>query len=132
MQLDHVGIATSNGEHLASVFGTILDAPVVHTEESAEINFHFLDVDAGYLELLEPKDAASDIGEFIESQGEGVHHLGFETQDLDTALADVRDAGIELIDDEPRPGAWGHRIAFLDPASTGGVLIELFDYPDDT
>lgn len=128
MKLDHVGIATTQGERLASVFSTILDAPVVHEEESPDISFRFLDVEAGYLELLEPKDPSSDIGEYIADQGEGVHHLGFETRDLNSALDTVQAAGVDLIDEEPRPGAWEHRIAFLDPASTGGVLIELFDY----
>lgn len=131
MQLDHVGIATTQGERLASVLTEILDAPVVHEEESSDISFRFLDVEAGYLELLEPKNPASDIGEYIADQGEGVHHLGFEALDLDAALDAVQAAGVDLLDDEPRPGAWGHRIAFLDPASTGSVLIELFDYGND-
>ncbi len=132
MELDHVGIATTQADDLAARFGEILDATVAHEEQPDDIHFIFLDVGGQYLELLEPLDETSDIGQYISAAGEGIHHLGFETDDLRTAMDRARTAGVELVDEEPRPGAWGHEIAFLDPGATGGVLIEFFGYPDDS
>lgn len=131
MELDHVGIATTKADDLAALYGEILEAEIVHEEQPEDIHFIFLDVGSGYLELLEPLAEDSDIGQFIADAGEGVHHLGFETDDLRAAMDTARAAGVELLDADPRPGAWGHEIAFLDPASTGGALIEFFGYPDE-
>lgn len=132
MDLDHVGIATTQADQLAALFGELLDAELVHEEQPADIHFLFLDVGGQYLELLEPLDETSDIGQYIAEAGEGIHHLGFETDDLRSAMDRARNAGVELLDDEPRPGAWGHEIAFLDPGSTGGALIEFFGYPAES
>lgn len=77
------------------------------------------------IELLESTDPSGPIARFITKRGEGIHHLSFQVDDLIAALARCREAGIELIDEEPRPGAEGKRIAFLHPKSTNGVLIEL-------
>jgi methylmalonyl-CoA/ethylmalonyl-CoA epimerase len=79
------------------------------------------------VELLESKDPASPIGKFVAARGPGIHHLCFAVPDLDAALDRCRNAGVRLIDQTPRVGAEGKRIAFIHPSSTGGVLVELTD-----
>ena len=80
------------------------------------------------MELLESADPKSPIGRFVAKRGPGIHHICFSVDDLDGTLERCRAAGVELIDDEPRVGAEGKRIAFLHPRSTGGVLVELSDH----
>lgn len=80
------------------------------------------------VELLEADDPSSPIGKFLAKRGPGIHHICFSVDDLDAALERCRRAGIQLIDEKPRIGAEGKRIAFLNPKSTGGVLVELSDY----
>ena len=128
MQLHHVGIATEDLDALADLYAALLAAPVAHEETFEGTRVAFLESDGSYLELLEP--ASTDAGEdaiaaFLEEYGPGVHHLAFETNDIETTLSYARELGAELVDEEPRPGAWDHEVAFLHPESTGGVLIEL-------
>jgi methylmalonyl-CoA/ethylmalonyl-CoA epimerase len=80
------------------------------------------------VELLEADDPTSPIARYLAKRGPGVHHICFSVDDLDAALERCRKAGIQLIDEEPRIGAEGKRIAFLHPKSTGGVLVELSDH----
>lgn len=127
MRLDHAGIATTDADALADLYCDLLDVEVVH-EEGDGIHFVFLDVGDTYLEFLEPVDEDTDIGQYLAANGPGVHHLGFETEDVPAALDHARSLGVDLIDEEPRDGAWGHDIAFLDPESTGGVLVEFFQH----
>jgi methylmalonyl-CoA/ethylmalonyl-CoA epimerase len=79
------------------------------------------------VELLASADPGSPIGRYLARHGPGIHHLCFRVPDLDAALARCRAAGLTLIDDVPRPGADGHRVAFLHPKATGGILLELSD-----
>lgn len=80
------------------------------------------------VELLEAGDRSSPIGKFVASRGPGIHHICFSVDDLDATMERCRRAGIQLIDEKPRIGAEGKRIAFLHPKSTGGVLVELSDH----
>jgi len=100
--------------------------PVVHDERFDGMTVVFLDLDGSYFELLEPHDGGP-IANYLDSHGPGIHHLAVATDDIEAALSTARECGIELIDTEPRPGAWGHDVAFLHPASTGGVLVEFVD-----
>ena len=130
MQLHHVGIATEDLDALADLYAALLAAPVAHEETVEGTRVAFLESNGSYLELLEPAGVADAeergvIGTFLEEQGPSVHHVAFETNDVETTLSYARELGVELVDEEPRPGAWGHDVAFLHPESTGGVLIEL-------
>lgn len=125
MRVDHIGIATERAEERAELYATLLDGSIAH-RESGDINFVFVEVNGNYFEFLEPVDPESDIGQHISEHGTGFHHVGIEVTDLPAALDHAREAGVDLIDEEPRPGAWGHDIAFLDPDSTGGMLVEFF------
>lgn len=126
MRFDHAGIATRDATAAAERFGTIVDAPVVHeeTSEGTGLRFVFLELENGYFELVEPVTEDSDVGEFLEEEGPGLHHVALRVEDIGSALDRARDAGVRLIHEEPVAGAWGHDIAFLHPESTGGVLLE--------
>ena len=127
MHIDHIGIATEDVAELADLYGTLFDAPVVHEEEFDGLGVAFLEFDDSYFELLEPLEEGT-IARYLDRNGPGIHHVALEAEDVEAALDRVRDAGVECIDEEPRPGAWGHDVAFLHPKSTGGVLVEFVEH----
>jgi methylmalonyl-CoA/ethylmalonyl-CoA epimerase len=124
MNIDHAGIATDDAGALAERYATLFDTPVVHEESFDGMDVVFLDCGDGYFELLEPREDGT-IAQYIDRNGPGIHHLALATDDIEAALDRMDEHGVERIDEEPRPGAWGHEVAFLHPKSTGGVLIEL-------
>ncbi|MFC5135963.1 MULTISPECIES: methylmalonyl-CoA epimerase [Haloferacaceae] len=127
MRFDHAGIATRDAADLAEPFADLLDAPVVHEETFDGMEVVFLELDGGgFLELLEPTEGGA-IADYLDREGPGIHHVAFATDDLPGALDRARDLGVDLVDEEPRPGAWGHEVAFLHPRSTGGVLVEFVE-----
>jgi len=129
MEFDHAGIATDDLEGVADLYGGLFDAPLAHEEEFDGLRVAFLDPGESYLELLEPlPDADGAIPRYLDDHGPGIHHLALRTDDLTAALETAREAGVELVDEEPRPGAWGHDVAFLHPGSTGGVLVEFVEH----
>lgn len=129
MEFDHAGIATEDRDALIDLYDTLFDASVAHEETFGDLRVAFLDLGNGYLELLEPtEDAEGPIPNYLDQRGAGIHHLAVETDDIDDALDAARAAGVELIDEEPRPGAWGHDVAFLHPRATGGILFEFVEH----
>jgi len=128
MRFDHVGVATRDATDLAGLFDGLLDAPVAHEERFDGMDVVFLELDGGgYFELLEPADGGA-IADYLDRSGPGIHHVALATDDLPAALARARDLGVDLVDEEPRPGAWGHEVAFCHPRSTGGVLVEFVEH----
>ncbi|ADQ67428.1 methylmalonyl-CoA epimerase [Halogeometricum borinquense DSM 11551] len=127
MEFDHLGVATADATGLAALFTELFDAPVAHEEEFDGMTVLFLELEDGYFELLEPHEDGA-IGRYLENNGPGIHHVALHTDDIEGALETARGAGVELIDHEPRPGAWGHDVAFLHPKSTGGVLVEFVSH----
>jgi methylmalonyl-CoA/ethylmalonyl-CoA epimerase len=130
MEFDHAGIATADAAEAAALFTDLLGAENVHdeTDENRGMRFVFLDLGNGYLELIEPLGDGGSIATYLESDGPGIHHLAFATDDASAALDRARESGIQTLDDEPRPGAWGHDIAFLHPRDTAGVLVEFVEH----
>ena len=129
MRFDHVGVATRDAAALADLFGTLFDMPVAHRETVDGLDVTFLDLGNGYLELLEPlDDDEGPIPRYLDREGPGIHHVALATPDVAAALSAARDHGVELVDETPRPGAWGHEVAFLHPRSTGGVLVEFVEH----
>jgi len=124
MHFDHAGIATTDADRMAAQYESLLGAPVAHVEEFDGMSVVFLDLGDGYFELLEPLADEGAIASYLDRNGPGIHHLALATDDIEAALATAREEGVELIDEEPRAGAWGHEVAFLHPKSTGGVLLE--------
>jgi methylmalonyl-CoA/ethylmalonyl-CoA epimerase len=129
MELDHAGLATDDLDALAELYDDLLDAPLVHEEEFDGLRVAFLDLGNVYFEVLEPlDDAESAIASYLDRNGPGIHHLALATEDIEAALDAARAAGVDLVDEAPRPGAWGHDVAFLHPGSTGGVLLEFVEH----
>ena len=127
MRLHHAGIATRDADALAELFVALFDAAVVHDELLEGLCVVFVELESGVtLELLEPTGDGP-IADYIDASGPGIHHLAFATDAIDTALDRARDLGIDLVDESPRPGARGHRVAFCHPRSTGGVLVEFVE-----
>lgn len=123
LPLDHVGVAVASIEEAAPLFELITGharSPVEEIE-SQGVNVAFV----GPVELLEPRGPDTPVGRFLERRGSGLHHLAFRTTDIRGQLERLREEGLELVDEEPRPGARGHLVAFLHPRSTAGVLLEL-------
>lgn len=127
MNFDHAGIAIADAEQLASLYSELFEIPVAHEELFDGLRLVFLDLGDGYFELLEPIEEGT-IQRYLDRNGPGIHHLALETSNIDAALTHASELGIDLIDEEPRPGAWNHDVAFLHPNSTGGILIELVQH----
>lgn len=128
MHFDHAGIATDDAAALADLYSDLFDAPVAHEETFDGLRVVFLDLgDGSYFELLEPVEEGT-VSRYLEKNGPGIHHLALATDDIEGALDRCRDHGVDLIDEEPRPGAWGHDVAFLHPKSTGGILVEFVQH----
>ncbi len=121
----HIGIAVRGLGASASFYRDVLGLSEVPLADSDGARIAGFAAGESLVELLEPASDDSPIGKFIAKRGGGLHHVCFAVPDLDAALSRCRELGIRLIDDTPRPGAEGKRIAFLHPSSTSGVLVEL-------
>ncbi|MFP8888707.1 methylmalonyl-CoA epimerase [Natrialbaceae archaeon A-CW2] len=127
MRIDHAGIATDDASATAALYADLFDVEIAHEETFDGMTVVFLAFENGYFELLEPKEGGT-IARYLERNGPGIHHLAIETDDATVALERAREMGIECIDEQPRPGAWGHDVAFLHPRDTGGVLLEFVEH----
>jgi methylmalonyl-CoA/ethylmalonyl-CoA epimerase len=125
--LSHVSIAVRDIRSSLDLFSQLLGAEKGSVErlESQGVLYAFLELPNVRIELIAPLDEDSNLNRFLEKRGEGLHHLSFAVNDLGKVLDDLSSSGVRLIDDKPRTGAEGARVAFLHPDSTGGVLIEL-------
>jgi methylmalonyl-CoA epimerase len=125
--IDHIGIAVTNLQESLSFWEISLGIELHGIEEVAEqrLRTAFLPVGGTEIELLEPTSADSSVARFIEKHGEGLHHIAIRVDDIEATLAELKAKGIQLIDETPRNGAGGARIAFVHPKATHGVLLEL-------
>lgn len=127
-RIDHLGIAVPDLKAAIETYKT-LGFEYHHTEtvDSQKVNTAFFTVGESHVELLEPTESDSVIAKFLDKQGPGIHHVAVEVDDIDAALARYKQAGIRLVNEEPIIGAGGHRVAFVHPKATGGVLLELME-----
>jgi len=125
VRISHIGIAVSSIAEALPFYREILGMPEVELAPTDGARIRGLDAAGALVELLEAVEPDSPIAKFIGKRGPGIHHICFAVPDLDGALERCRAKGVRLIDEAPRVGAEGKRIAFLHPASTGGILIEL-------
>ncbi|MCL1991615.1 MAG: methylmalonyl-CoA epimerase [Spirochaetes bacterium] len=127
LKLDHIGVAVSNMEESLKLYTELLGLELHGTEvvEEQKVKVAFLPVGDTEIELLESTSPDGPVAKFIESRGQGVQHLAFNVENIEEALAKMKEQGVRLIDEVPRYGAGGAKIAFLHPKATGGVLIEL-------
>ena len=133
MKIDHIGIATRGIEDAMTFYRDALGLDVTDPEEVAEqkVRIAMLSIGESRIELLEATSADSPISKFLEKRGPGIHHIAVRVDDIRVALANLREKGARLIDEEPRTGAGGCLVAFVHPSSTGGVLLELVQNPTD-
>lgn len=130
-KIDHVGIATADIDETGTWFDRVLGLPrdEVDVVESQRVRVGFHPCSDVRFELLEATHEESTIRRHLQKRGPGVHHVAFEVDDIDAELKRLRSLGVRLIDESPRPGAHGTRIAFLHPKSTHGMLTELVERP---
>jgi len=127
LQIDHVGIAAKSIDQVAPFWSVILGLPMTgrETVEEQKATTAFLPVGESELEILESTGPEGAIAKFIESRGEGIQHIALRVDNIEEALKELKEKGIRLIDEKPRRGAGGAKIAFIHPKSTNGVLLEL-------
>ncbi len=125
--IDHIGIAVKSIEGGGKFFTDILGLKLqkLETVEEQKVKTGFFPITGSELELLESTEPDGPVARFIEARGEGVQHIAFRVEDIDDALKELKEKGVRLIDQEPRKGAGGARIAFIHPKETHGVLVEL-------
>lgn len=126
-KIDHIGIAVANLDETLKFYEEVLGIKCIGTEvvEEQKVKTAFLPIGDTEIELLESTDKEGPIAKFIEKRGEGIQHIAYRVENIEKALEEVKSKGIRLIDEKPRKGAGGAKIAFLHPKSTFGVLIEL-------
>lgn len=128
--LDHIAIAVRNIEETVAIYGPVLGMKFESTKvvEQQKVRISILKAGDTKIELLEPLSDESAVAKFLQSRGEGLHHIALEVSNIDDHLRDLKDKGIALIDEKPRPGAEARKIAFIHPKSTKNVLIELVEH----
>ena len=128
-RIDHIGVAVEDLDEAIALYGERFGMPLQHREtvEEQGVEAVLLGVGDNHVELLLPLGPDTAVGKFLERSGPGLHHVAYGTDDIDSALDAVRGAGLRLIDERPRTGIRGSRVAFLHPKSTGGVLTELVE-----
>ena len=126
-RIDHIGVAVEDLDGAVELYRERLGMVEQHREtvEEQGVDAVLLEIGEGHVELLAPLGPDTAVGRFLQKNGPGMHHVAYATDDIESALAQVRDAGLRLIDEEPRRGIRDSRVAFLHPKSTGGVLTEL-------
>lgn len=126
-KVDHIGIAVKSLEAVLPFYTEVLGIPLLRVEEveSQKVKVAFMQAGETKLELLEPMSPESTIAKFIEKRGEGIHHVALGVESIEKRIAELKEKGIRMIDDSPRPGAGGANIAFMHPKSASGVLFEL-------
>jgi methylmalonyl-CoA/ethylmalonyl-CoA epimerase len=126
-KIDHIGLAVKSIKGAGKFYTDILGLNIDDTErvEEQKVDVAFLPVSESEIELLESTEPDGPVAKYIDSRGEGVQHIALQVEDIDQALEELKAKGVRLIDQKPRYGAGGARIAFIHPRETSGVLIEL-------
>ena len=125
--IDHIGIAVKEIEQAGKFYTDILGLKIEDIENVAEqkVNVAFIPITDSEVELLESTEPDGPVAKYINARGEGVQHIAFRVEDIDKALEELKERGVRLIDQAPRKGAGGARIAFIHPKETNGVLVEI-------
>lgn len=129
--VDHIGVAVEDLDDAIRLYSEVFEMPLQHRETVAEqgVEAALLGVGDGHVELLSPLGDDTPVGKYLAKRGPGLHHTAYRCDDVSRALELCRQRGLRLIDERPRRGIRGSKVAFLHPASTGGVLTELVE-PD--
>lgn len=126
-RVDHIGVAVEDLDAAIALHEQTYEMTLVHREvvEAQGVEAVLLDVGENHVELLRPLNEETPVGRFLAKRGPGLHHVAYQVTDVQATLATLRDRGLQLIDEQPRIGIRGSRVAFLHPASSGGVLTEI-------
>lgn len=127
LKIDHLGIAVNSIDEGKSFWSDVLGLSFegAETVEAQKVTTAFFPVGESEVELLESTSPDGPVAKYIEKKGQGIQHIAFRVADIEAALAELKEKGVRLIDETPRKGAGGAKIAFLHPKATGGVLVEL-------
>jgi methylmalonyl-CoA epimerase len=128
-RIDHIGVAVDDLDAAIELYKGHYEMAEQHREvvPAQGVEAVMLEIGEGHVELLKPLGPDTAVGKFLASRGPGLHHVAYQTSDIDAALEQMKAAGLELIDQAPRVGIRGTRVAFLHPKATGGVLTELVE-----
>jgi methylmalonyl-CoA/ethylmalonyl-CoA epimerase len=128
-RIDHIGVAVEEIEPALALYRDRFELELAHREvvEEQGVEAVLLDVGDGHVELLAPLSPDTPVGRFLARQGPGLHHVAYQVSDIDSTLNALRDAGLELIDQQARVGIRGSRVAFMHPRATAGVLTEIVE-----
>ena len=132
-KIEHVALAVSNLDEAVAHYRDVWGLDVSHREtvEDQGVEEAMLPLGGSHLQLLAPTGPDTTVGKFVARRGEGLHHIAYEVDDLEAALADLKAKGVRLIDQTPRRGGRGHMVAFVHPAANHGLLVELIQRPPD-
>jgi methylmalonyl-CoA/ethylmalonyl-CoA epimerase len=132
-RIDHIGVAVEDLDAAIALYDEHLGMALVHREtvEAQGVEAVLLDVGENHVELLKPLGPDTPVGKFLARRGPGLHHVAYQTPDIEGALSALKGAGMRLIDEVPRTGIRNSRVAFLHPASSGGVLTEIVQPAED-
>ncbi len=130
--IDHIGVAVKSIESAMNFYSQALNMELSGGEEIPErfLKVGFLETGNARIELVEATSDEAATAKYIEKRGEGIHHICIRVDDIEAALKQMKDKGFKAIDNEPKPGAEGAKVAFLHPKSANGVLIELKEIPE--
>ncbi len=130
-RVDHIGVAVEDLDAAIALYEEAYGMAVAHREvvEEQGVEAVLLDVGENHVELLRPLDPETPVGRFLSKRGPGLHHVAYQVTDVQATLDTLRDRGLRLIDQAPRTGIRGSRVAFLHPESSGGVLTEIVQPP---
>lgn len=128
-KVEHIALAVSDLEAAIEHYKNVWGLSLVHREvvEDQGVEEAMFPVGDSYIQLLAPLGPQTTVGKFIEKRGEGLHHIAYEVDDITAALRHLKEAGARLIDEEPRRGSRGTKVAFVHPAGNRGVLVELVE-----
>jgi methylmalonyl-CoA/ethylmalonyl-CoA epimerase len=128
-RIDHIGVAVEQIEPTLELYRDRFELQLAHREvvQQQGVEAVLLDVGENHVELLAPLSPDTPIGRFLAKNGPGLHHVAYQVTDIDATLEQLRQAGLELIDEQPRVGIRGSRVAFMHPRATAGVLTEIVE-----
>jgi len=132
-KINHIAIAVSNLEEAARFYQTVVGLTLsgVEVVPAQKTKVGFFKIGESNIELVQPAEPDSPLVKFLETKGQGIHHICLEVDDIEAEVKSLLEKGATMVDQKPRPGAHHTKVAFVHPKSSGGVLIELCEYPKD-
>jgi methylmalonyl-CoA/ethylmalonyl-CoA epimerase len=132
-KINHIAIAVNNLEEAAKFYQTVMGLTLsgVEVVSAQKTKVGFFKIGESNIELVQPAEPDSPLVKFLETKGQGIHHICLEVDDIEAEVKSVLEKGATMVDQKPRPGAHNTRVAFVHPKSSGGVLIELCEYPKE-